>query len=569
MQPCHPLVVIVAAHLFAPHDVLSASEARKLLRVDALNNATTDARNVTAKEERVPISFKWLEDALPSTLPSHSTLASDSTESSPSLLRSPSTLSSDSTGSYPWSTSTRSDPTFSRSASTLSSRTFRRSASALSSGTFSRSASTLSSGTIPLSASMVSYEHAMLRFVDEWVELEKPEEKPAKFVLKQLEMDQLAGNAFTSAPNFMYYDKYVSDLVLHWVEEEKPLYYVLEQLGMDDLAGNAFTSAPNFMYYDKFVSDLVLQWVKKERTLDQEEGTALDQVMRFLGVQYLRQDALKASPEFKYVDEYLQYKVEVWASQDLSIDDVLKELKLDLRSGAALKEAWTYVYYEGFVIRQIRKWLEDGSHVDDVLEHLGLDKLNGKELVRHHNYKFYKAFVKNKLKQWARSRDEDSIVAVMANLGLTGLKGDVLEKHRNFPFLVEYERNRRQYRIEPWLKNEVPTLEIWEKLEVNRVHRNRRSSISTSYSQYKDYVEALDKYIIHRYNSIVPKKLKVQSDFDPDELREKVKIWSTNGASRDYVKSALGLHGLSTEEFRKAPTFAYYVQYLGTRKREP
>ncbi|KAI9911091.1 hypothetical protein PsorP6_009809 [Peronosclerospora sorghi] len=418
-----------------------ASNSRKLLRVDASKNAT-DAVNVllnaTAKvdrkepEKRAPIRFKWLD-------------------SLPTYARSDSMASSDSVESYPWSTSTHSDTTFSRSASTLSSGMFSRSASTLSSGTFSRSAST------------VSTEDEMLRWVDECV------------------------------------------------REEKPVYYVLEQLEMDQLVGDAFTSAPNFKYYDKYVSDLVLHWVQKDWTLDQ--------VMQFLGVQYLRLDALMEDPNFKYVDEFLKYKV------------------------------------------GLRKWFKDGAHVDDVLERLGLDTLDGDELVRHPNYKFYKAFVGKKLKQWASSENDYDLDAVRDNLGLTDLEGYDLETHRNFRFLEKYVKSRRRYLIEHWMKEEVPTVTVWNQLGAKSVPLIHQST-SSSYRLYTEYVMALDRYILDRKNSIVPPELQVQPDFDRGELAAKTKIWSMTRAPQDYVESALGLQDLTWEETQAATTFEYYVKNI-------
>ncbi|KAG6604679.1 putative secreted RxLR effector protein [Phytophthora cinnamomi] len=341
-----------------------------------------------------------------------------------------------------------------------------------------------------------------------------------------------------------------------WSKNEKPLDFVKKQLGIEHLSEAAFLAAPNFKYYDDFVTSQRPVWTKKQLTPTEVKAE--------LGLENLADAALTSNPNFKYYDEYLNGQVLVWGKEDLGVDVVLGRLGLSTLAGTARTEAANYKYYEEFVANQIRTWLKDDESVFEVMAKLNLNRLSGEALLSHPNYPFYKYFVKSKLKIWAANWV--SYDAVAARLGLENLAGPALKMHPNYIFYEKYLVKGRDYQFDGWLKQRRSTYNLWQQLGLERYHPTviRRT---VQFEAYKEYVNMVDDYVLNlRENGAkVPQNL-ITTGVSDRELRMKTQIWTSAKRPEEYIKYSLGLKGLEGDALKAAPTYKFFEYYLDARK---
>ncbi|KAE9313617.1 hypothetical protein PF008_g19687 [Phytophthora fragariae] len=337
-----------------------------------------------------------------------------------------------------------------------------------------------------------------------------------------------------------------------WASNEKSLDFVRKELKLDDLAGDALKAAPNFKYYDDFVTSQLPVWAKKQLTPNEVKAE--------LGLDDLADAALIANPNFKYYNEFLNAQVLVWGKEKLSVDDVVVRLGLNTLSGRARTEAVNFEYYDEFVVNQLRTWLKDNQvTVLGVMAKLNLGELSGEALLSHPNYQYYKRFVKSKLKLWAENSVPRS--DVKAKLGLENLRGRTLESHPNFTFFQKYIAEQYEYQLDGWLKQGLSTFDIWQKLELEGVHALllRPSGV---YRVYQDYVNLMDDYVLKlmRRGFDVPDL--ISKEASEGELLLKTQIWTSAKRPEEYVKFALGLKGLEGDILTAAPNYKFYEYYL-------
>ncbi|KAE8996382.1 hypothetical protein PR003_g18372 [Phytophthora rubi] len=337
-----------------------------------------------------------------------------------------------------------------------------------------------------------------------------------------------------------------------WAKNEKSLDFVKKELGLEHLSADLLRAAPNFKYYDDYVTSQLPVWAKKQLTPTEVKAE--------LGLEDLVDAALMTNPNFKYYDEFLKTQVRAWGEEKISVDDVLVRLGLNTLSGRARTEAVNFEYYDEFVVNQLRTWLKDNQvTVLGVMAKLNLGELSGEALLSHPNYQYYKRFVKSKLKLWAENSVPRS--DVKAKLGLENLRGRTLESHPNFTFFQKYIAKQYEYQLDGWLKQGLSTFDIWQKLELDRVHvlLLRQSGV---YRIYQDYVNLMDDYVLKlmRRGFDVPDL--ISKEASERELLLKTQIWTSAKRPEEYVKFALGLKGLEGDMLTAAPNYKFYEYYL-------
>ncbi|KAE8961891.1 hypothetical protein PR003_g29828 [Phytophthora rubi] len=341
-----------------------------------------------------------------------------------------------------------------------------------------------------------------------------------------------------------------------WASNEKSLDFVRKELKLDDLAGDALKAAPNFKYYDDFVTSQLPVWAKKQLTPNEVKAE--------LGLDDLADAALIANPNFKYYDEFLNAQVLVWGKEKLSVDDVVVRLGLNTLTGAARTEAANYKYFDEFMVNQLRTWLKDNEvTVLDVMAKLHLDKLSAEAVRSHPNYSYYKYFVKSKLKSWAADWvDADTVIA---RLGLENLAGKTLEMHPNFIFLQKYDTKGVMYQLGGWRDQGRSTYYIWKRLQLSR-YKPTRLRQSRQFEVYTNYVNMLDDYIIKlkKAGAKIPPNL-ISNSEDHVELRLKTHIRTKAKRSEEYMLDSLGLKGLTGDDLKNAPNYKHYEYYLDAR----
>ncbi|OWZ06867.1 RxLR effector protein [Phytophthora megakarya] len=341
-------------------------------------------------------------------------------------------------------------------------------------------------------------------------------------------------------------------LKLHvWAENGKSATFVQKELGLNELWGAAFTGAANFKYYDDYVVSQLPIWAKK--------GLTLDEVIAQLDLRGLPADIFKASPDFKYYDQFVSAQALEWSKKDLPVDDVLLKLGMNTIPEVARTKAVNFKYYEEFVISKMKVWVAKNVPVSDVMANLKLDQLTGNALLSDLNYPFYKSYVNTKLRSWAT--DGVPPEEVLVKLGLRNLRGRTLTTHPNYVFFDKYLRKGATYQEEGWLKQSRSTYDIWNMLQVYRVHPTKRKT-STVYEVYKHYVNLMDDYIVELGELGFPIPNMISKEASRIELQEKTFIWTSSKRPGWYVKYSLGLEGLGDEALKKSANYEFYEYYL-------
>ncbi|RLN52046.1 hypothetical protein BBJ29_010060, partial [Phytophthora kernoviae] len=160
---------------------------------------------------------------------------------------------------------------------------------------------------------------------------------------------------------------------------------------------------------------------------------------------------------------------------------------------------------------------------------------------------------------------------VLNKLGLAGLTGKKLTEHPNYKSFVWYSYKAEGYKLNGWLRKDLPTFNAWKTLGLeNKVALGVPIGTimkTKEYGTYERYVGQFDKNVLINLKAGYTPKNQIPRLASETEMAAKARIWAENKMKEDYVLYALGLSKVKGDDLMAAKDYKY-VKIFKKREKE-
>ncbi|KAG7400353.1 hypothetical protein PHYBOEH_006110 [Phytophthora boehmeriae] len=144
---------------------------------------------------------------------------------------------------------------------------------------------------------------------------------------------------------------------------------------------------------------------------------------------------------------------------------------------------------------------------------------------------------------------------------MEGLTGDLLKAHKNYKYFEKFVAKDESYRLNDWLKQELPTYNVWVILGLDDIPALTVKQ-TEEFQTYSKYVKLFDDDVLRWKNTPYRVPTTIARDASTVEMMAKTEIWAKSKQSPEFVKKMLGLDKLSGAALLKHDDYKYYQDFL-------